>query len=51
MDGSDVNSADRSPSGKLLAIGDDFGKVRLDAVSDNSVQIIVMMGNFCVLKK
>ena len=28
MDGSDVNAADRSPSGKLLATGDDFGKVR-----------------------
>ena len=28
MDGSDVNTADRSPSGKLLAIGDDFGKVK-----------------------
>ncbi len=27
MDGSDVNSADRSPSGKLIATGDDFGKV------------------------
>ena len=27
MDGSDVNSADRSPSGKLVATGDDFGKV------------------------
>ena len=27
MDGSDVNSVDRSPSGKLLAVGDDFGKV------------------------
>ena len=28
MDGSDVNTADRSPSGKLLAVGDDFGKVK-----------------------
>jgi hypothetical protein len=27
MDGSDVNAADRSPSGRLLAVGDDFGKV------------------------
>ncbi len=27
MDGSDVNSTDRSPSGKLIATGDDFGKV------------------------
>jgi WD40 repeat protein len=27
MDGSDVNSVDRSPSGKLLAVADDFGQV------------------------
>jgi len=27
MDGSDVNSADRSPTGKLIATGDDFGKL------------------------
>eukprot|EP00606_Chrysophyceae_sp_TOSAG23-5_P000614 GSChrysophyteH2.ASY1.ANO1.813.1 assembled CDS len=27
MDGSDVNSTDRSPSGNLIATGDDFGKV------------------------
>ena len=29
MDGSDINSVDRSPSGKLLASADDFGKVSL----------------------
>lgn len=27
MDGSDVNAVDRSPSGKLLAVADDFGMV------------------------
>ena len=29
MDGSDVNAVDRSPSGKLLAVADDFGKVSI----------------------
>ena len=29
MDGSDVNAADRSPSSKLLATGDDSGKVKV----------------------
>ena len=29
MDGTDVNAVDRSPSGKLLALGDDFGKVKV----------------------
>ena len=28
MDGSDVNAVDRSPTGDILAIGDDFGNVR-----------------------
>ena len=29
MDGTDVNNADRSPGGNLIATGDDFGKVNL----------------------
>jgi len=29
MDGSDINSVCRSPNGKLLATGDDFGKVKV----------------------
>lgn len=29
MDGSDINALCRSPDGKLLAVGDDFGKVSL----------------------
>jgi microtubule-associated protein-like 6 len=29
MDGSDINACDRSPSGRLLATADDFGKVNL----------------------
>lgn len=29
MDGTDINAVDRSPSGKLLACADDFGKVKI----------------------
>lgn len=29
MDGTDINAADRSPSGKLLAVADDFGKIKV----------------------
>eukprot|EP01038_Epipyxis_sp_PR26KG_P010144 gene10144-13646_t len=41
MDGSDINAVDRSPSGKLLATSDDFGKVsvfRYPAIQEGGAQ-------------
>lgn len=48
MDGTDVNAADRSPSGKLLAIGDDFGKVkvyRYPATQEGGAQFVEYSGH------
>lgn len=49
LDGTDINAVDRSPSGKLLASSDDFGKVnvfRYPAIKDGGSQHSSYTGNF-----
>lgn len=48
MDGSDINSCDRSPSGLLIATADDFGKVscyRYPCIQPNIAQANIYTGH------